>query len=109
MRWTPKRPRRPSVDLRRLDEWDVPRRVAAVAALVVALLALQVAWPTTHTWLRATAFTADAVFRLPVRPLTWVTGEPSTQRIEYASGGFGLLTLPAGEDRCARADRCARR
>jgi dienelactone hydrolase len=94
------RPRwpRPNLDPRRLDRWGVRRRVGAVAAFVVVLFALVAVWPTVHVWLRATAFTADVVFRLPVRPLTWVTGDPSTERLDYAEGGYGLLTLPAGDE-----------
>ena len=93
------RPRlpRPNLDPRRLDRWDVRRRVGAVAVLVALLFGLVGAWPTAHDWLRATAFTADAVFRLPVRPLTWVTADPSTERLDYAPGGYGLLTLPSGD------------
>ena len=88
---------RPNLDPRRLDDWGVRRRVGGVAVLVALLLGLLAAWPTMHNWLRATAFTADAVFRLPVRPLTWVTADPSTERLDYAAGGFGLLTLPSGD------------
>ena len=88
---------RPNLDPRRLDDWGVRRRVGGVAVLVALLLGLLAAWPTMHNWLRATAFTADAVFRLPVRPLTWVTVDPSTERLDYAAGGFGLLTLPSGD------------
>ena len=84
-------------DPRRLDAWGVRRRLRAVAMLI-ALMAAVAAWPTAYSVVRATAFTADVVFRLPDRPITWFTGDPSTQRFEYAEGGHGVLTLPAGDD-----------
>ena len=85
--------------LRRLDRWDVRWRVALVAAVVVLLSGLAAALPTIHVWARASAFTADVVLQLPVRPLTWVTGTPSTEEIRWEDRGRGLLTLPAGSEK----------
>ena len=82
--------------LRRLDRWEVRQRVAAIAVAVALLAVLAASLPTIHVLARASAFTSDAVFRLPVRPLTWVTGDPSTEALEWRDGGRGLLTLPAG-------------
>lgn len=84
------------LDPRRLDAWAIRRRVRAVAMLV-ALLAAVAAAPTAHDWWRATTFTADVVFGLPGRPIAWFTGDPSTGALDYAEGGRGVLTLPAGD------------
>lgn len=81
---------------RRMDAWTVPHRLRFLAR-VVALLLVLAALPAAHDWLRATAFTADVVFQLPGRPITWFTGEPSTHTLDYAEGGRGVLTLPAGD------------
>ena len=90
--------------LQRLDGWDIPRRVAAIGGYLLLLALLAASLPTIHVLARATAFTSDAVFRLPVRPLTWVTGDPSTVPFSWGGigdegdeRGHGLLTLPAGE------------
>lgn len=81
---------------RRADAWTIRRRVRALAWLVV-LLTLVAALPAAHDWARAAAFTADAVFRVPGRPITWFTGDPATGTADYAPGGRGVLTLPAGD------------
>ncbi len=84
--------------LRRADSWGVCQRTTTVVLVMVLLIAFTIALPTIHVLARATAFTSDAVFRLPVRPLTWVTGDPTTQPIEWHAGGRGLLTLPSGNE-----------
>ena len=83
----------------RIDDWSVRRRVRAVAALLV-LLAVVAALPTAHSYLRATAFTADVVLQLPVRPLAWATHAPTIEDFEWGGegSGRGQLTLPAGDD-----------
>ena len=80
----------------RVDAWTVGHRVRFLARIVALLLVLA-ALPAAHDWLRATTFTADVVFRLPGRPITWFTGDPSTHTFDYAEGGRGVLTLPAGD------------
>ena len=59
--------------------------------------------------LRATAFTADVVFRVPGRPITWFTGDPSTHTLDYAEGGRGVLTLPAGDGEAPGSSSCSER
>ena len=83
----------------RIDGWSVRRRVRAVAVLL-ALLAVVAALPTAHSYLRATAFTADVVLQLPVRPLAWATHAPTIEDFEWGGegSGRGQLTLPAGDD-----------
>ncbi|MXZ45778.1 MAG: hypothetical protein F4Z08_02090 [Chloroflexi bacterium] len=81
---------------RRMDEWPIAHRVRFLAR-VVALLLVLAALPTAHDWWRATTFTADVVFGLPGRPITWFSGDPSTTTLDYAEGGRGVLTLPAGD------------
>ncbi len=83
----------------RIDDWSVRRRVRAVAALLV-LLAVVAALPTAHSYLRATAFSADVVLQLPVRPLAWATHAPTIEDFEWGGegSGRGQLTLPAGDD-----------
>lgn len=76
---------------------SIRSRVIAVAALV-ALLSVAAFAPHARSYARAVALFADAVVRLPVRPLTWVTDDPSSQPLAWAEGGRGLLTLPGGED-----------
>lgn len=62
------------------------------------LLALVLAWPALDAWARSAVLFTDAVVRLPVRPITWVTGDPTTEAVEWgASGGRGLLIRPAGD------------
>ena len=79
-----------------MDAWTIRHRLRFLAR-IVALLVILAALPTAHDWLRATAFTADVVFRVPGRPITWFTGDPSTHTLDYAEGGRGVLTLPAGD------------
>ena len=83
--------------MRRDEARSIGRRLAAVTVLVALLLGLAAAWPQIDAWARSAALFGDVVVRLPVRPLTWVIGDPSTEPIEWgASGGRGLLTRPAG-------------
>ena len=79
-----------------MDAWTIRHRLRFLAR-IVALLVILAALPTAHDWVRATAFTADVVFRVPGRPITWFTGDPSTHTLDYAEGGRGVLTLPAGD------------
>ena len=79
-----------------MDEWTIGHRVRFLAR-VVALLLVLAALPTAHDWWRATTFTADVVFGLPGRPIMWFSGDPSTSTFDYAEGGRGVLTLPAGD------------
>lgn len=83
----------------RIDGWSVRRRVRAVAWLL-ALLIVVAALPTAHSWLRATAFTAEVVLQLPAGPLSWATGEPSRQAFAWGGDGAGNghLTLPDGDN-----------
>lgn len=83
----------------RIDGWSVRRRVRALAALIV-LLTIVAAVPTAHSFLRATAFTADVVLQLPVRPLAWATHAPSVEYVEWGGerAGRGQLTLPEGDN-----------
>ena len=75
------------------------RRLAAVTLFVTLLLGLAASWPAMDAWARSAALFGDVVVRLPVRPLTWVSGDPTTEPIEWGeSGGRGLLTRPAGEE-----------
>ena len=75
----------------------VRRRLAAVAVLVALLTGLAAAWPAIDAWARSAALFGDVIVQLPVRPLTWVTGAPSTEAMAWgADGGHGLLTRPAG-------------
>ena len=87
----------------RIDGWSVRRRVRAVAVLL-ALLAVVAALPTAHSYLRATAFTADVVLQLPVRPLAWATHAPTVEDFEWGGegSGRGQLTLPGRRCRAAR-------
>ena len=79
------------------DAGGVRRRLAAVTVFVALLVGLAAAWPTIDAWARSATLFADVVVRLPVRPLTWVTGDPTTEATEWgASGGHGPLTRPAG-------------
>ena len=83
----------------RIDGWSVRRRVRALAALLV-LLTIVAALPTAHSFLRATAFTADVVLQLPMRPLAWATHAPSIEDIKWSGEveGRGQLTLPEGDN-----------
>lgn len=83
----------------RIDGWSVRRRVRVLAWLLV-LLTVVAAVPTTHSFLRATAFTADVVLQLPVRPLAWATHAPSVEDVEWGGerAGRGQLTLPEGDN-----------
>ncbi len=84
---------------RRIEGWSVRRRVRVVVWLLM-LLTVVAAAPTAHSCLRATAFTADVVLQLPVRPLAWSTHAPSVEDIEWSGevGGRGQLTLPEGDN-----------
>lgn len=84
---------------RRIDGWSVRRRVKAVSWLLL-LLAVLAALPTAHSYLRASAFTADVVLQLPVRPLAWATHAPSVEDVEWGGerAGRGQLTLPEGDN-----------
>ena len=73
------------------------RRAIALAAVLLLAAGLWRAWPAIHVYARAAALTGDAVLRLPVRPLAWFTGDPSTSAFGWEGGGRGLLTLPAGD------------
>ena len=76
---------------------EVLRRLAMVAVLVAFLAGLAAAWPVVRPWARSAALLSEAVVRVPVRPLTWVTADPRTERIEWGdAGGRGLITRPAG-------------
>ena len=79
-----------------MDEWTIAHRLRFLTR-IVALLLILAALPTAHDWWRATTFTADVVFGLPGRPITWFSGDPSTITLDYAEGGRGVLTLPAGD------------
>ena len=81
---------------RRRRGWGTRRRLAAAGALVVLLLAAVAARQPAQEWLLAAGFASDSIFRLPGRPLTWFTGDPSTRPLAYGEDGRGLLTLPAG-------------
>lgn len=72
----------------------IARRILIVAALVLTLAALARALPTLAAAVRAGALVADAVWRLPVRPLAWLTPAPQAERLTWPGGGDGLLTLP---------------
>ena len=84
--------------LRKPDRWEVWGRTTTVALVTVFLAALALSLPTIHALVQATAFTGDAIFRLPVRPLSWVTQVPTTRPIEWPAGGRGILTLPFGNE-----------
>ena len=85
--------------MRRDEAWSVGRRLAAVTLFVTLLLGLAASWPAMDAWARSAALFGDIVVRLPVRSLTWVSGDPTTEPIEWGeSGGRGLLTRPAGEE-----------
>ncbi len=79
-----------------MDEWTIAHRLRFLTR-IVALLLILAALPTAHDWWRATTFTADVVFGLPGRPITWFSGDPATTTLDYAEGGRGVLTLPAGD------------
>ena len=86
---------------RRMDGWDVARRVVAVAALAAFLWGAALAWHAAEPWLKAGLLFTDGVLRLPVRPLTWVTSEPERLELSWggaepAPAGRGVLTLPGG-------------
>ena len=72
------------------------RRLGAVAVFVALLAGLATAWPAVDPWVRSAALFGDVVVRLPVRPLTWFTADPTTEASAWGgSGGRGLLTRPA--------------
>jgi acetyl esterase/lipase len=79
----------------------VPRRALAVAALAALLWGSAIAWHAAEPWARAGVLFTDGVLRLPVRPLTWVTSEPTHGELAWGEPGTpsaarGVLTLPAG-------------
>ena len=76
-------------------------RVLAAAALVTLLWASAAGWHATEPWARAGVLFTDGVLRLPVRPLTWVTSDPTHAELAWGEPGTpaaarGVLTLPAG-------------
>jgi acetyl esterase/lipase len=84
-----------------MDGWGVPRRALAVAALAALLWGSAVAWHAAEPWARAGVLFTDGVLRLPVRPLTWVTSDPTHAELAWGEPGApsaarGVLTLPAG-------------
>ena len=83
----------------RVRGWSLRRRFAVFGAPLLLLLALVLAWPTIDAWARSAALFSDAVVRLPVRPITWLTGDPTRETVQWGeSGGRGLLVRPAGDD-----------
>lgn len=81
-----------------MDRWSIRARVLALALLVALLAGIAWAGPKTSAYVRATALVGDAVLRLPVRPLTWVTSDPVVTELTWPGGGLGVLTRPAGDD-----------
>jgi acetyl esterase/lipase len=84
-----------------MDRWGVRRRALAVAALATLLWASAAAWHAAEPWARAGVLFTDGVLRLPVRPLTWVTSDPTHAELAWGEPGAptaarGVLTLPAG-------------
>ena len=84
-----------------MDGWGVPRRALALAALATLLWASAAAWHAAEPWARAGVLFTDGVLRLPVRPLTWVTSDPTHAELAWGEAGSttaarGALTLPAG-------------
>jgi dienelactone hydrolase len=84
-----------------MRDWSVPARTYFIAVLVAALTIGAWAWPAVEAYGRAAALFGDAVLRLPVRPLTWVTPDPVTEELRWPDGGYGLLTRPGDEGRHA--------
>lgn len=82
--------------LRSIDQWPAGKRAGVLTALVGALLIVTAIVHVLSPWVRAVALFSDViVLDSRVRPLTWVTGEPTRQRLEW-DNGWGELTLPAG-------------
>ncbi len=80
----------------RLDRLSIRQRAVRVLALAAVLWASAWVWPTVDAYGRATALVGDAVLRLPIRPLTWITPEPITEELRWAEGGTGVLVRPGG-------------
>jgi dienelactone hydrolase len=81
-----------------MDDWSIRRRVLLVAVLVALLFGIEAAWPKTSAHARALAVVGDVVLRLPVRPLTWVTADPTVDEFRWPDGGVGVLTMPGGDE-----------
>ena len=75
--------------------WSIPRRATAIAVLVLALAALAGA-PAIVAGARAAALLANVVFRVPVRPLEYLTPAPAVETLSWPDGGTGVLTRPGG-------------
>lgn len=81
----------------RVDGWPIRARVRAIGWLLAALILLA-AWPAIDAYGRATALLGDAVLRLPVSPLTWVTSDPITEELHWPNGGYGVFTRPRSSE-----------
>lgn len=79
-----------------IDGWSVRRRALAIALFVLVLLALAAA-PRARDYARATLLFAEGIIGAS-GPLRWWADEPTTIPVHW-NGGFGQLTLPAGDDR----------
>jgi dienelactone hydrolase len=77
-----------------LDRLSIRPRATLVGAIVVVLCGVQWAWPAVDAYARAATLMSDAVFRLPVRPVAWVTPAPVSEDFRWAGGGYGVLTRP---------------
>lgn len=83
------------ISLRDPDAWGIRRRVLVIV-LALSLASVVAVWPTIDAYGRSLALVSDAVLRLPIRPLTWVTADPTTEHLTWPQGGTGVLTLPGG-------------
>lgn len=73
----------------------VVRRTASVAVLVTLLVLISSALPWIDSWARSLALFGDVIMTSSVRPVTWMTREPTTEMISWGSvGGTGMITRP---------------
>ncbi|MPZ99467.1 MAG: hypothetical protein GEU80_09050 [Dehalococcoidia bacterium] len=79
--------------LRATDRWGVGQRAAAAAGGIGTLCVLAAALWFASPWIRATVLLLDVVLTPPVRPITWITPEPTVEHLMLADGE-AVLVLP---------------
>ena len=78
------------------EGWTIGRRARVIAAIAAALALFAFA-SNASAYAKSVALFAHAVVPAPVRPLEWVTDDPTTAVLEWDEGGRGQLTLPGGD------------
>ena len=84
-----------------LEGWRVRTRAVAIGVLVAWLLVWMAVWPVVDAWTRSALLFSDVVLELPVRPVEWISADPSSIETTWSSAdrdGRGFLTLPGRGD-----------